>query len=99
MREIYTGMMAAQQTRVAIVTGANKGIGLAIIRRMCKEFKGDVLLTARDESRGRRAVTQLQGEGLSPKFYQLDIVSRDSITKLKDFLDKNYGGILYNHNS
>ena len=89
--------MAAQQTRVAIVTGANKGIGLAIVRRMCREFNGDVVLTARDESRGRRAVTQLQGEGLSPRFYQLDIASRDSITRLKDFLDEIYGGILYNH--
>ena len=80
------------QTRVAIVTGANKGIGLAIVRRMCKEFSGDVVLTARDESRGRTAVTQLEGEGLHPKFHQLDLDSRDSITALKQFVEKSYGG-------
>ena len=80
------------QTRVAIVTGANKGIGLAIVRRMCKEFSGDVVLTARDESRGRTAVAQLEGEGLHPKFYQLDLDSRDSITALKQFVEKSYGG-------
>ena len=82
------------QTRVAIVTGANKGIGLAIMRRMCKEFNGDVILTARDKSRGQTAVTQLEGEGLHPKFHQLDIDSRDSISGLKEFVEKNYGGEL-----
>ena len=80
------------QTKVAIVTGANKGIGLAIVRRMCKEFSGDVILTARDESRGRTAVAQLEGEGLKPKFHQLDLDSRDSINTLKHFVEKSYGG-------
>jgi len=81
-------------TKVAIVTGSNKGIGLAIVRRMCKEFSGDVILTARDESRGKTAVALLEGEGLQPKFHQLDIDSRDSITTLKEFIEKSYGGIL-----
>ena len=85
--------MAQQTTRVAIVTGSNKGIGLAIVRSMCKKFDGDVVLTARDESRGQDAVKQLQGEGLNPKFHQLDIASRDSISKVKEFLTAHYGGI------
>lgn len=84
---------AARSTRVAIVTGGNKGIGLAIVRGMCKKFNGDVVLTARDESRGQIAVKQLQGEGLNPKFHQLDINSRDSIATVKEFLKANYGGI------
>ena len=29
----------------AQVTGANKGIGFGIVRKLCKEFKGDVILT------------------------------------------------------
>ena len=37
---------------VAIVTGANKGIGFGIVRALCKKFQGDVYLTARDEARG-----------------------------------------------
>ena len=87
-------MAQPARTRVAIVTGANKGIGLAIVRSMCKKFTGDIILTARDESRGRKAVTQLEEEGLHPKFHQLDIGSRDSITKVKEFLNTNYGGII-----
>ncbi|XP_006783565.2 carbonyl reductase [NADPH] 1-like [Neolamprologus brichardi] len=35
-------------TRVAVVTGSNKGIGLATVRALCKEFEGDVYLTARN---------------------------------------------------
>ncbi|KAM7133366.1 carbonyl reductase [NADPH] 1 [Molossus nigricans] len=80
-------------TRVALVTGANKGIGFAITRDLCRQFSGDVILTARDEARGRQAVQQLQAEGLSPRFHQLDIESLQSIRALRDFLRKEYGGL------
>ncbi|XP_065798909.1 carbonyl reductase [NADPH] 3 [Muntiacus reevesi] len=80
-------------TRVALVTGANKGIGFAIARDLCREFPGDVVLTARDEARGRAAVQQLQAEGLSPRFHQLDIDDLQSIRAVRDFLRKEYGGL------
>ncbi|XP_032755263.1 carbonyl reductase [NADPH] 1-like isoform X2 [Rattus rattus] len=79
--------------RVALVTGANKGIGFAITRDLCRKFPGDVVLTARDEARGRAAVQQLQAEGLSPRFHQLDIDNPQSIRALRDFLRKEYGGL------
>ncbi|XP_007519783.2 carbonyl reductase [NADPH] 1 [Erinaceus europaeus] len=80
-------------TRVALVTGANKGIGLAIARALCRRFPGDVVLTARDEARGRAAVQQLQAEGLSPRFHLLDIDDPHSIRALRDFLRREYGGL------
>ncbi|XP_070263324.1 carbonyl reductase [NADPH] 3 [Myotis yumanensis] len=80
-------------SRVALVTGANKGIGFAITRDLCRQFSGDVVLTARDEARGRAAVQQLQAEGLSPRFHQLDIDDLQSIRALRDFLRKEYGGL------
>ncbi|XP_078376614.1 carbonyl reductase [NADPH] 1-like isoform X2 [Oculina patagonica] len=80
-------------SKVAVVTGANKGIGFAIVRKLCKEFSGTVILTARDEQRGKEAVNQLNGEGLSPKFHQLDLLSIESIEKLKKFLQEQYGGL------
>jgi NAD(P)-dependent dehydrogenase (short-subunit alcohol dehydrogenase family) len=79
--------------RVSVVTGANKGIGLAIVRSLCKQFTGDVYLTARDEGRGRAAVASLEAEGLSPKFHQLDITSQESVDALKKFILEKYGGI------
>ncbi|XP_021533647.1 carbonyl reductase [NADPH] 3 isoform X2 [Neomonachus schauinslandi] len=80
-------------SRVALVTGANKGIGFAIARDLCRQFSGDVVLTARDEARGRAAVQQLQAEGLSPRFHLLDINDLQSIRALRDFLRKEYGGL------
>ncbi|KAM9253233.1 carbonyl reductase [NADPH] 3 [Dugong dugon] len=80
-------------SRVALVTGANKGIGFAIARQLCRQFSGDVVLTARDAARGRTAVQQLQAEGLSPRFHQLDIDDLQSIRALRDFLRREYGGL------
>ncbi|NXO77392.1 CBR1 reductase, partial [Sitta europaea] len=78
---------------VAVVTGSNKGIGLAIVRALCKEFPGDVYLTSRDVGRGQAAVAQLQQEGLRPLFHQLDIDDLQSIRALRDFLKDKYGGL------
>ncbi|XP_021500504.1 carbonyl reductase [NADPH] 1 [Meriones unguiculatus] len=78
---------------IALVTGANKGIGFAITRELCRKFSGDVVLTARDEARGRAAVQQLQAEGLSPRFHPLDIDDLQSIRALRDFLRREYGGL------
>ena len=52
-----------------------------------------IVLVARDEGRGLAAVKELEGEGLSPKFHQLDILSGESIKKLGDFLVEKYGGL------
>lgn len=41
-------MFPDMATRIAVVTGGNKGIGLAIVKALCKDFKGTVYLTARD---------------------------------------------------
>ncbi|NWX33967.1 CBR1 reductase, partial [Notiomystis cincta] len=78
---------------VAVVTGSNKGIGFAIVRALCKQFPGDVYLTARNVSNGQAAVAQLQEEGLRPLFHQLDIDDLQSIRALRDFLKEKYGGL------
>ena len=78
---------------VAVVTGSNKGIGLGIVRALCKKFDGDVFLTSRDEGRGRAAVEDLEKEGLKPKYHLLDICDEASVVKLRDFMKESYGGI------
>jgi len=78
---------------VAIVTGANKGIGFGIVRALCKKLQGDVYLTSRDEARGQAAVDDLKKEGLSPKFHLLDLGNEETIIKLRDFMKETYGGI------
>ncbi|XP_072293651.1 carbonyl reductase [NADPH] 1-like [Eucyclogobius newberryi] len=80
-------------TKVAVVTGSNKGIGLAIVRALCKQFEGEVYLTARDTARGEEAVKTLNSEGLKPKFQQLDINDLNSIIKAAAFFRDTYGGV------
>ncbi|XP_022080040.1 carbonyl reductase [NADPH] 3-like isoform X2 [Acanthaster planci] len=80
--------------RVVVVTGANKGIGFAIVRALCKQLdNGIVYLTARNEERGREAVAKLSQEGLQPKYHQLDVTDRASVSKLRDFLKETHGGL------
>ncbi|XP_074070128.1 carbonyl reductase [NADPH] 1-like [Macrotis lagotis] len=80
-------------SRVAVVTGSNKGIGFAIVRDLCKKFSGDVILTSRDPTRGQEAVKKLKEEGLNPLFHQLDINDVKSCRALGEFLKERYGGV------
>ncbi|XVF33372.1 hypothetical protein REPUB_Repub17cG0162900 [Reevesia pubescens] len=66
--------MADSMQRYAVVTGANKGIGLEICKQLAS--KGImVVLTARNEKRGLEAVENLKNSGLSDHlvFHQLDV--------------------------
>ncbi|XP_068126557.1 carbonyl reductase [NADPH] 1-like [Hyperolius riggenbachi] len=84
----------SSSVRVAVVTGSNKGIGLATVRALCKQFQGDVYLTARNPQLGEEAIRALkEKEGLSPLFHQLDINDPTSIRALRDFLKNKYGGL------
>jgi len=79
---------------VCIVTGANKGIGLAVTRALCSLSQANlVYLTSRDRERGEQAVKTLQKEGLQPRFHQLDITDEKSIAALHDYMKDNHGGI------
>ncbi|XP_021279592.1 (+)-neomenthol dehydrogenase-like [Herrania umbratica] len=78
--------------RYAVVTGANKGIGLEICRQLAS--KGVmVVLTARDENRGLEAVEKLKESGVSDNvvFHQLDVTDPVSIASLADFIGTQFG--------
>ncbi|XP_047505715.1 carbonyl reductase [NADPH] 1-like [Pieris napi] len=78
--------------KVAIVTGANKGIGLAVVKGLCKRFRGAVYLTSRDEERGLKAVQTLQELGLTPTFHKLDVSDEYSVKEFSDFIKNKHGG-------
>jgi len=79
--------------RVAVVTGANRGIGFAIVRNLAKVFNGSVYLTARNENSAKESVEKLKNEGVNCKFHQLDINDLSSIKRLAEYLKENYGGL------
>ena len=51
------------------------------------------IILARNEALGQEAVKKLNGEGLNPKFHQLDLCDKASIDRLKNFMQSTYGGI------
>ena len=77
--------------RVAVVTGANRGIGLEICRQLGRRQDVHVVLTARNETKGKAAATQLRGEGVDVDFHVLDVTSEKSVRALSDWLAATFG--------
>lgn len=81
------------QKRVALVTGANKGIGFGIVKNLCANFDGIIYLTARDVGRGTKAVQDLAKFGLTAQFHQLDLDDMDSIDTIAEYICTTHGGL------
>lgn len=83
----------ANNKKTALITGANKGIGLETARQLAQ--KGfHVLMGARDEKRGRDAAAQLSGEGFSVEFLKLDVTSDADRRAVAAHIDAHHGGKL-----
>lgn len=81
-------------TRIAVVTGANKGIGLAIVKRLAPQFDGLVYLTARNEELGQKALNELKAQNLTNvRYHQLDIDSQESINTFATYLKDTCQGL------
>jgi NAD(P)-dependent dehydrogenase (short-subunit alcohol dehydrogenase family) len=76
--------------RVALVTGANRGIGLEVVRQMA-ERGWNVILTARNEAKGRKAAEALIGMGLDVRFDRLDVTEAESIRRLAEAMKAEPG--------
>lgn len=81
--------IAAQ--RVAVVTGANRGIGLEICRQLARSGDFRVVLTSRDEGKGRSAVNELRAAGLAVDYRKLDVTDGRDVKALADFLIHGFG--------
>ena len=75
---------------IAIVTGANRGIGFETCRQLARRDVR-VILTSRDEARGQAAVEQLAAEGLSLDYHQLDVSDAENINRVRDYVEATYG--------
>jgi NAD(P)-dependent dehydrogenase (short-subunit alcohol dehydrogenase family) len=73
--------------RVAVVTGGNRGIGLEVCRQMA-QHGWQVVLTSRDEGRGREAAATLGVE-----WHALDVTNAESIGRLRDDMQRQYGRV------
>ncbi|MBI3830266.1 MAG: SDR family oxidoreductase [Planctomycetes bacterium] len=77
-------------TRIALVTGCNRGIGLEI----CKELADTgvkVIVTARDEQKGRESLKIIAGKGRAFDFCVLDVNNEKSIHAAVAYAEKTFG--------
>jgi NAD(P)-dependent dehydrogenase (short-subunit alcohol dehydrogenase family) len=85
--------MAATSQRVAIVTGANRGIGLEVTRQLAQ--RGFVVvLGSRDLAKGESAAQNLSQQGLAnilPR--QLDVADTESVTRLAIQVETELGRV------
>ena len=76
--------------RVALVTGANRGIGLEVARQLA--LRGfTTILGARDAQKGDEAASSLQQGGLKVIPVQLDITEQQSIEAAKHLVEEQFG--------
>lgn len=76
--------------KIAVVTGANRGLGLETCRQLAQRGL-TVILTSRDEGKGQSAADQLRKEGLEVRPFALEVTSARSIEKLRKFIADDYG--------
>ncbi len=77
-------------TTIALITGANKGIGLETARQLGARGV-TVLAGARDEARGLRAEQALREAGADARFVRLDVTDPKSAREAADWVDREYG--------
>lgn len=77
-------------TGIALITGANKGIGLEIARQLGAQGI-TVLIGARDEKRGSEAAEKLQAENIDAHAVQLDVTNQESIDAAAKYIENQFG--------
>lgn len=75
--------------KTAIVTGANRGIGLEIARQLVKEGIR-VVMGSRDPVKGERACASLKAGDLAVS-HALDVNDTRNVQRFVEFVEKSYG--------
>jgi NAD(P)-dependent dehydrogenase (short-subunit alcohol dehydrogenase family) len=76
--------------RVALITGANKGIGFEIARQIGRTGV-TVLLGARNKAAGEEAATTLTAEGIDARFIAIDVADYASIEAAAGSITTSFG--------
>lgn len=82
--------MTSDVQRVALVTGANRGLGRAIAQQLAQAGL-HVVVTARSDEAAERTAAELTGLGLSVSGHQLDITDPASVARAMADVGYQYG--------
>ncbi|RZA35154.1 MAG: SDR family oxidoreductase [Lysobacteraceae bacterium] len=77
-------------SRIALVTGATRGIGFETVRQLAQAGV-HTLLAGRDRAKAVEAALKLQGEGLPVEAIALDVTNDASIAAAADEVTRNFG--------
>jgi NAD(P)-dependent dehydrogenase (short-subunit alcohol dehydrogenase family) len=90
-RFIHKGTKDMKKSRsIALVTGANKGLGNEVARQLGL-LDMTVLLGSREKVRGEAAAADLAASGLDIRAIQLDVTNADSVAAAADRVQKQFG--------
>jgi NAD(P)-dependent dehydrogenase (short-subunit alcohol dehydrogenase family) len=79
----------ANTRKVALITGANKGLGFEMARQLAQAGV-TVVLAARDPQKGEAAAEKLRKEGLDVQFFKLDVTSKQDHATVAAFLQQKF---------
>ena len=78
-------------SKIALITGANKGIGFETARQLAQSGGVHVVLAARDRARSVQAALTLQAEGLDVEALTLDVTDAGSIAAAAAWVTDKFG--------
>jgi NAD(P)-dependent dehydrogenase (short-subunit alcohol dehydrogenase family) len=78
--------------KIAFVTGAARGIGQSIAKRLCNAGM-HVILSDMDRKGGETAASELKEEGSHATFYQLDVSDAKACKEIAQRVQEKHGGI------
>lgn len=84
--------MARLQDRIAVVTGAGRGIGFGIAQALCAEG-ATVAIAELDSEQGQQATETLKAQEYSALFYHVDVADSQTITPMVEDIHKRFGRI------
>ncbi|MGE0126528.1 MAG: SDR family oxidoreductase [Blastocatellales bacterium] len=76
--------------RVALITGANKGLGFEIARQLGQQGV-TVVLGARDKAKAKEAAGKLKAEGVDAHAVKLDVTNEADVAALPSFFESKFG--------
>jgi NAD(P)-dependent dehydrogenase (short-subunit alcohol dehydrogenase family) len=80
----------ANAKQIALITGANKGLGFEMARQL-GQAGVTVVLAARDPQKGEAAAAKLRAEGFDVQFLKLDVTDKADLASASAFLEKKFG--------